>query len=228
MRTRPLGKALVGLAIAASTIGLLGLPASAHTGSGTGEVTAGTLELLGTNSPPPIHTQDLSLTTTECSPSDTTLFMDDLLTNPHAPTTTGEWTATLFSDTVVTIGTPTFRAVLNATLSGTYSGSTLTGVTGTATVALRKSTGCTYLTTAGTCTIAVTNLLVTGTHTVTPTPDIAVNDTATVSGGTPSGAGSLTFEVAVTGTATDCGSLIGADDGAVTVTNVTVLVTSVP
>jgi hypothetical protein len=67
----------------------------------------------------------------------------------------------------------------------------------------------------------------TGTHTVDPTPTIEVNDTATISGGT-NDEGDLGFELAVSGTAPNCGSFVGADDGKFTFTNVVVRITFVP
>jgi hypothetical protein len=219
MRTRHLGKALVGLAAAAATIGLLGLPASAN--SGTGVVTDGDLVLLSSEGGT-IHTQDLAATTTACTPSSNTLTMTG--------GTTGTWSATLSSNTAVTIGTTHFKATLSATVGGTYDATTLTGTTGGATATLIRTTGaglCTVLTGAGNCVITVTGLLVDGTHTVSPTPTIGVGDTATVSGGT-NDPGDFGDEVAVSGTGANCSSLITATDGALTLTNTSVLVTTVP
>jgi hypothetical protein len=221
MRTRHLGKAVAGLAAAAATIGLLGLPASAN--SGTGEINQGTLTLIGAESQT-VHEQDLSSDdpTTECTASSNTLSMSG--------GTTGTWSATLSSNTAVTIGTTPFKATLSATVGGTYDATTLTGTTGSATATLIRTTAagsCTPLTGAGNCVITVSGLLVDGTHNVSPTPTIGVGDIATVSGGT-NAEGDLGFEVAVNGTATNCASLLGADDGAVTLASVEVEVVSVP
>jgi hypothetical protein len=242
MRTRHLGKALIGLAATAATVGLLGLPAAAHTVSATAVITGGTLSLTGSGGPPPITTQTLGTggTGVSCVATSGTITMSDgPAAAPHAPTTIANWTFTQTSATGVLIGGQWFRSELTITFHpsngswvGTYTsgvgGGTLTGTGGTATAVLRKSTATTpCVAIAGPCTIAVADISVTGTHTVDPTPDIAVNDTATVSGGT-NGEGDLGFEVSVGGTASDCGSLITADDGAASFSNVTILVTSVP
>jgi hypothetical protein len=233
MRTRHLGKALAGLAAAAATIGLLGLPASAN--SATGNITAGTLTVINADSSV-LTTQTLGTGTgtgVTCVASSATLTMS-------GGASTGTWTATQTSTTGVQIGSQWFTSVLTITFAsnttttwvGTYTGTTgggtLAGSGGLATAVLRKSTAGTPCTpVAGPCTITVSGITVAGTHTVDPTPTIAVGDTATVSGGT-NGEGDLGFEVAVTGTASDCGSLIAADDGAVTFANVVIGVTSVP
>jgi hypothetical protein len=236
MRTRHLGKALVGLVAAAATIGLLGLPAFAHTVTATGVITSGTLTLYASDGTI-LTTQSLGTTGTgvTCVASSATLTMTDV---PHPNSTTGTWTATQTSTTGIQIGTQWFTSVLTITFApnttttwtGTYSGATLTatnttpGTGGIATAVLRKSTAgapCTPV--AGPCTISVQDIEVTGTHTVNPPPEIAAGDSATVSGGTNSW-GDFGFEVAVSGTAGDCGSLIAADDGAVTFANVVITV----
>jgi hypothetical protein len=228
MKTRHLGKALAGLAATAAAIGLLGLPASAHTVTSAAEITGGSLAVINADGST-LTTQTLGTggTGTPCTtpPSSATMTMTDV---PHPNSTTGTWTFISTSCTCIQIGTQKFISLLtitfhpsNGTWVGTYSGSTLTGTGGTASAVLRKATA-TCVAIGGPCTIAVSDISVSGTHTVSPTPDIALGDTANVSGGT-NAEGDLGFEVAVTGTATDCGSLIGADDGAVTFTNVTIL-----
>jgi hypothetical protein len=210
MRTRHLGRALVGVVAIAATIGLLGLPASANTASGT--VTSGTLTLIGAEGD--------NVTTIDLTGAGATVTMSGTCT----------WTIGLSSTKGHQIGTQWFRLDLTASFGGTCTSSTLTGTTGSATLVFRKSTATTPLTPVtgfGPCTISVTDISVTGTHTVSPIPTIEVGDTFTFAGGT-NVEGDLGFEVARAGTATDCGSLIALDDGAVTFTNVTILITSVP
>jgi hypothetical protein len=232
MRTRHLGKAVAGLVAAAATIGLLGLPASAN--SATGNITSGTLVVINADSTV-LTTQTLGTggTGVTCVASSATLTMS-------GNASSGTWTATQTSVTGVQIGTQWFKSTLTITLApntfttwvGTYTGTTgggtLSGSGGRATAVLERSTAgapCTPV--AGPCTITVSDISLTGTHTVDPTPTIAVGDTATVSGGT-NVENDLQFEVAVTGTAGNCGSLIAADDGAVDFSSVVITVTSVP
>jgi hypothetical protein len=237
MRTRHLGRALVGLVAAAATIGLLGLPGSAHTtASGTGNITSGTLTVINADGTT-LTTQTLGTTGTgvTCTASSASLTMTD---PDHPHDNVGTWTWVQTSSTGVQIGTQWFKSDLiialvpntNTTWSSNYTGSALTATGGFAVATLTKSsatTPCTPLTTAGPCTIRVSNISVTGTHTVAAPPTILPGHSATVSGGTNT-EGDLGFEVAVTGTAGNCGSLIAANDGAVTFSTVTFLVTSVP
>jgi hypothetical protein len=208
MRTRHLGKAMVGLAAAAATIGLLGLPASAA----TGDVIDGDVVLIS-SSGTPLHTVDFSATGNDCVAIPNTLTMSGTATS-------GTWAATLASDSRITIGTTNFRAVLTTNVSGTYGASTLAG-TGSATAVIHRTTGanCTYNTAFGDCTVSVTGINLLGNHTVTAPPTIQSGATATVSGdnGTPDDLG---FEVDVTGSGTDCGSLITLIDGAVELVDV--------
>jgi hypothetical protein len=240
MRTRHLGRALVGLVAAAATIGLLGLPASAHCVSATGEIIDGDITIINSSSE---VLDTINLDGTEgvtCTESAATLKMDDLQGPlPHTPTTTGTWKATQTSSTGIQIGTQWFKSDLvitfapntNTTWVSAYSGTVLTATGGFADATLTKSTAttpCVPLTT-GACTIEVRDITVdnTSTHTVSPTPDIEDTDSAVVDGGT-NVENDLGFEVAVTGGATACGSLLGADDGAVTFSDVTIDVISVP
>jgi hypothetical protein len=209
MRTRHLGQALVALAVAAATIGVGSLPASA----GAIATQAGTLTVIGAESQV-IHVFDFDPTTSvACAPA------TDVFTMNSATST---WALTLSKSLGENVNGQNFKVALTMSLTGTYSGSNLTGTSGTLTAVFVKSTAtnsCVPNTGAGNCTLAVTVVpfIVTGTHTVTVPPHIQPGAQVLVSGDNlPEG--DLGFEVTVIGTATSCGSLVGADDGAVVLT----------
>jgi hypothetical protein len=219
MRTRRLGKAVVGLATACAVIGLLGLPVSAN----EAEITSGTLELYSSDNTL-VESIDMGPGNgTDCDP--TLVNTITMTLTSTGPPPSGTWTATIESDTA---GAPVgFRSRLSASFSGTFSGSTLTG-TGTATAIIRPLTPsttddpCATVTTGTPCTVTVTAIVVTGTHTVTFPPGLQMGDSATISGDNAPG-GDLGFELGVTGT---CGSLIALDDGYVSLIDVTIVATT--
>jgi hypothetical protein len=114
-------------------------------------------------------------------------------------------------------------------LTGTWShvtGSAKTYTsTGTITMVLRRETAthpthnC-HAVTTGTCTITVSSVSVTGIITSATIPTLAISDTATVNGGTVAGS------TLVSGTASNCGLFIGANNGFATI-NAHVHVTAV-
>jgi hypothetical protein len=190
MRTRHLAMGLVAL-VAAAAIGLPGPPASAFPITITGD----TLDLYGGDGTP-VTSADLGTSApVSCSADGSDMTFSG--------GSTGTWSLSLALDHAFAIGTTNVRAVITGTISGTYTSTALTG-TGDFVLAVRRTTGsgvCTYLTTAGTCTVTATSVGLSGTH-------------GAVSGDNAP-AGDLGFEVDVTGTATDCGSLIAVSDGSV-------------
>jgi hypothetical protein len=207
MGTRHLSKALVGLVTTAGLLGLLGLPASAVPAT----VTSGTIEMYNSDNEL-IETVDLDPTGGSGGVSCNTALTSSIGMSGTA--TSGTWTASVDTDSAITIGATHFRAVLTGSLSGSYGTSTLSG-SGGAVATIRRTTGagsCTYLTTAGTCTVTATAVNVAGTHTVSSPPTIQSGATATIDGDNAFG-GDLGFEMDVTGNAVDCGVLIGLIDG---------------
>jgi hypothetical protein len=211
MRTRHLGQALVGLAATALTVGLLGLPAAAATGA----ITTGTLSLIGAEGQG-IH-DFVFPPATPCTSSTASFTMSGTATS-------GTWVLTIFRNSGENIGGQNFKVTLTMTLTGSYTGEeaparTLTS--GTATMVAIKSTptdACIPNTGAGNCPIQITDLIVSGTHTVTSPPTVQ-SGAEVYFNGNNGAEGDLAFEVGVTGTLVNCGSLMGADDGAVVLTD---------
>jgi hypothetical protein len=228
MRTRHLSKTLTALVAAALMIGLLGLPAAANTA--TGQITSGTLTLRTADG---ATLKDFVFPpATPCTPSSATFSMSGTATS-------GSWQMTLFRNSGETIGAQNFRVTFQMpspgaeTLMGTYAASTLSGTSGTSgnagtmrIVAIKSTTTdpCIPLMGAGNCTIEITKLIAAGVHDVTPPPTILPGDTATISGNNGP-ENDLGFEVSVPGTATNCGSLVTADDGSVVLTDIHFLAT---
>jgi hypothetical protein len=211
METRHPSKVLVGLLVAGAAIGLLGLPASATTNDAT--VTSGTIDLLDAGN---VFIDDLVLSElgTPCAPHDGEVGMT-------GTTFTGSWSMAFQSDVAVTISGTPFRVALMGVFAGTYVSTSTTG-SGDLAAVFRRTTGsgsCTYLSTAGSCSVDATSITVTGTHTVTTPPLIAPGNTFRVSGSNGSG-GDFGFETDAGGTAADCGALIGLVDGSVHLVNV--------
>jgi hypothetical protein len=197
------GRALVGLVATGALIGLLGLPAAANTRDA--EVT-GTVDMTSAEGGSFFDIWDVGAGV-DCSSPTGTVSM-------AGGASSGTWSLSFDTDETMVIGTTPFRRLLDADLSGGYSGSGTSG-TGSITYSARRTTGpgsCTYLTGTGTCTITATAITVTGSHTVSPTPTIDPGDEGNIEGDNGP-EGDLGFEVAVSGTPADCGALYGIDDG---------------
>jgi hypothetical protein len=217
MRHRHLVRATIGLvALGAAVCYQPSLPAAATTVSAT--VVAGTFEIYD-SSGSLLVAIDPADTSTDCSAPVLTV------TTNAGPPPGNSWTVTFISDQRITIGTVALRFTSTTSISGTWvnlGGVTFPLVFGyTMTTTFRRSVGagqCALLTTAGPCTVAVSSGSGTGTMTAVDPANLATGDTLVMSGDNGP-YGDLGFEVSVSGTAGDCGSLIGADDGAHAIAN---------
>jgi hypothetical protein len=176
MRTRHLGKALVGLVAVATMVGPIAPPVSADTR--TAAFTSGSVTLVdvtGANlGPIGVGTAGVHCTTSFSS----TVTM-------AGSATTGTWAAAVNSDKVYALATTNFRIMLDVDVYGTYSGSTLIGAGGDVIAIIAPTVGtpgsCTV--TASPCVVTSEAVTVSGTHTVTAKPTIQTGATFTLTGG---------------------------------------------
>jgi hypothetical protein len=210
MRHRALTRTAISLIAGAATIGLLSFPAAANTVSVT--ITAGAITIYNTSGDPIDNPFNLAGTGTVCSTPTGTL-------TASGTATAGTISVSLASDRSLTIGATSFRAQLTLTATGAYGPRPDPWVTlgGSVTVAARRVTGagsCTYLSTAGTCTVTASSIAATGTLVATALPTVVTGDVLASSGDNLP-AGDLGFETSVSGSAGDCAALLAADDGAI-------------
>jgi hypothetical protein len=207
MRKRFPVRTTVGLVACVATIALLSLPTSA------GQVT---LPLFGWTAN--LHNADSDAVVTVplgdnvgtvCSAA------THVITTSTGSTTSGTITVTMSSNRTLVFGTTTRNVAMTGSWSGTWTktSATTSAVTssGSITLVLRPATGCTLST--GVCTVTIGNISGVATLNSADPPNITTTDSLVFS----SASNSLGDDI-VTGTASNCGVFIAANDGHATLT----------
>lgn len=190
---------------AVATVALLSLPAAANTVAVT--ITSGTLTL---KTPAGAVIDDIDL----ASPGSACAGGVSSMTTAGSPST-GTVGATLRWDDAVTVNGQSFVMNMTMTLSGTYVlpvGTYGVSGTGTATAVFVRSTGlgsCTKSGGAGSCTVTAANIGWTGTLFAANAATLVAGDSASLAGG------NAPPFTAVSGTATNCGTLTPLNGGSV-------------
>jgi hypothetical protein len=230
-------KGAVGLVAGLAALCLLSLPASANTAtidfihSTTG--TPGNISVYNADEEVVTSVPVGSTTTVTCSTGTTSGLS---VTVGGTTTSSGGSISISFNNrcSAFTTGAGTTLVRWCSTMTGTFTGSwvhnTTSGKTytssGSITAVLKKDAAAApthncHAVTTGTCTITVGSISVNGIINSATIPTLAVSDTAGVAGGSAAGTS------VVTGSATDCGVFIAANNGFATI-NAHVHVTSVP